>query len=97
MILDSPTLSAASEEDFPPTDPQEVRRRVHHEADLVIIGGGIAGCAMAVAMGKQGRSVILLEKNLKEPDRIVGELLQPGGVVALDQLGLLGTLRASES
>jgi squalene monooxygenase len=29
-----------------------------------------------------------LEKSLKEPDRIVGELLQPGGVQALEKLGL---------
>jgi squalene monooxygenase len=63
---------------------------VHHEADIVIVGAGIAGCAAAVAFGKQGRSVMLLEKSLKEPDRIVGELLQPGGVLALEKLGLRG-------
>ncbi|KAJ4363436.1 Squalene epoxidase [Neocucurbitaria cava] len=64
------------------------RRRVHHEADVVIVGAGIVGCAAAVAFGNQGRSVILLEKSLKEPDRIVGELLQPGGVNALEKLGM---------
>ncbi|KAI4637387.1 hypothetical protein J4E83_000203 [Alternaria metachromatica] len=69
-------------------DSREERRRVHHEADVVIIGAGIVGCAAAVAFGKQGRSVILLEKSLKEPDRIVGELLQPGGVNALEKLGM---------
>lgn len=66
----------------------EQRRRLHHEADVVIIGAGILGCALAVAFGNQGRSVILLERSLKEPDRIVGELLQPGGVAALEKLGL---------
>ncbi|KAF2714548.1 squalene monooxygenase [Pleomassaria siparia CBS 279.74] len=70
------------------SDYREVRRRVHHEADIVIVGAGIVGCAAAVAFGKQGRSVLLLEKSLKEPDRIVGELLQPGGVNALKKLGL---------
>jgi squalene monooxygenase len=69
-------------------DMREERRRVHHEAEVVIVGAGILGCAAAVAFGKQGRSVILLEKSLKEPDRIVGELLQPGGVNALRQLGM---------
>lgn len=64
------------------------RRRLHHTADIVIVGAGILGCAIAVALGNQGRSVILLEKSLKEPDRIVGELLQPGGVAALETLGL---------
>ncbi|KNG46218.1 squalene monooxygenase [Stemphylium lycopersici] len=70
------------------SDYGEERRRVHHEADIVIVGAGILGCAAAVAFGKQGRSVILLEKSLKEPDRIVGELLQPGGVNALEKLGM---------
>lgn len=74
----------------PAADQNEIRRRVHHEADIVIVGAGIVGCAAAVAFGKQGRSVILLERSLKEPDRIVGELLQPGGVQALDKLGLRG-------
>ncbi|WEW56419.1 Squalene epoxidase [Emydomyces testavorans] len=66
----------------------EERRCRDHEADIVIIGAGIAGCALAVALGNQGRSVLLLEKSLKEPNRIVGEFLQPGGVLALEQLGL---------
>ena|ERR1700760_1120380 len=62
-----------------------------HRADILIIGAGIIGCALAVAFGKQGRSVIVLERSLKEPDRIVGELLQPGGVRALEKLGLRGS------
>jgi squalene monooxygenase len=70
------------------SDAREKRRLEHHEADVVIVGAGIVGCAAAVAFGKQGRSVVLLEKSLKEPDRIVGELLQPGGVNALEQLGM---------
>jgi squalene monooxygenase len=69
---------------------QEKRLENHHEADIIIVGAGIAGCALATALGKQGRSVILLERSLKEPDRIVGELLQPGGVWALQKLGIAG-------
>ncbi|EME45580.1 hypothetical protein DOTSEDRAFT_71325 [Dothistroma septosporum NZE10] len=61
---------------------------MHHEADVVVVGAGIFGCAVAYALGTQGRSVMLLEKSLKEPDRIVGELLQPGGVQALEKLGM---------
>ncbi|KAI4113308.1 MAG: hypothetical protein LQ345_005687, partial [Seirophora villosa] len=48
--------------------------------------------SLAITFARQGRSVILLEKSLKEPDRIVGELLQPGGVHALEQLGLRNCL-----
>nr|ATA67044.1 squalene epoxidase [Trichophyton mentagrophytes] len=78
-------------------DEAERRRYEHHEADVVIIGAGIAGCALAVALGNQGRSVILLERSLKEPDRIVGELLQPGGVRALEQLGLRDCLEGIDA
>ena len=96
LILDEPPSSSSSPSAVSTTtstttqDDREIRRRVHHEADIVIVGAGIVGCAAAVAFGKQGRSVILLEKSLKEPDRIVGELLQPGGVRALVGLGLGG-------
>lgn len=72
----------------PEAAERQRRRLVHHEADVLIIGAGILGCALAVALGKQGRSVLLLENSMKEPDRIVGELMQPGGVQALEQLGL---------
>lgn len=64
------------------------RREKHHEADVVVVGAGIFGCAIAFALANQGRSVILLERWMHEPDRIVGELLQPGGVEALRKLGL---------
>ncbi|ENI00277.1 hypothetical protein COCC4DRAFT_34462 [Bipolaris maydis ATCC 48331] len=84
----SSTQIAPTAQALDTTDSREQRRRIHHEADVVIVGAGILGCAAAVAFGKQGRSVILLEKSLKEPDRIVGELLQPGGVNALEKLGM---------
>jgi squalene monooxygenase len=84
LILDTPSESSIDSE----PDLIEERRREHHDADVVIVGAGILGSALAVALGDQGRSVILLEKSLKEPDRIVGELLQPGGVQALTELGL---------
>ncbi|GIZ45326.1 hypothetical protein CKM354_000849900 [Cercospora kikuchii] len=75
----------------------EENRTMHHEADVVIVGAGIFGCAVAWALGNQGRSVILLERSLKEPDRIVGELLQPGGVQALQTLGLRDCLEGIDA
>lgn len=60
--------------------------------DVLIVGAGVVGSAAAVAFARQGRGVLLLERNLKEPDRIVGELLQPGGVAALERLGLRSCL-----
>lgn len=67
-----------------------LRRIDHHESDALIVGAGILGTALAITLARppHNRSVTLLEKSLKEPDRIVGELLQPGGVSALKELGL---------
>lgn len=60
--------------------------------DILIIGAGIAGCALAHGLSKLPREKLLriglVERSLAEPDRIVGELLQPGGRMALDSLGL---------
>ena len=84
LMLDSPTDELPKKT----ADSLEETRRIHHEGDVLIVGAGILGCALAVALADQGRSVILLERSLKEPDRIVGELLQPGGVHALEKLGL---------
>jgi len=63
--------------------------------DIVIVGAGIAGSAFAHALSTAASTsrpsplrIALLERSLAEPDRIVGELLQPGGVAALRSLGL---------
>lgn len=86
LILDSPPESPV--EAASSSVPSFRRRFHHHTADVLIVGAGIIGCALAITLARQGRSVLLLEKSLKEPDRIVGELLQPGGVSALEKLGL---------
>mmetsp|Transcript_626 Transcript_626/g.1862 ORF Transcript_626/g.1862 Transcript_626/m.1862 type:complete len:293 (+) Transcript_626:281-1159(+) len=56
--------------------------------DVIVVGAGVAGSALGYAQGCAGRRVLVLERDLSEPDRIVGELLQPGGYLALKQLGL---------
>ncbi|CAL9228410.1 unnamed protein product [Arabidopsis halleri] len=56
--------------------------------DIIIVGAGVAGAALAHTLGKEGRRVHVIERDLTEPDRIVGELLQPGGYLKLIELGL---------
>ncbi|OLN88173.1 putative squalene monooxygenase [Colletotrichum chlorophyti] len=87
-MIESPTAAA---------DARRERRSKYHEADVVVVGAGVFGCAIAYALGQQGRSVILLERWMKEPDRIVGELLQPGGIVALRQLGLADAIEGIDA
>ncbi|KAK4260218.1 hypothetical protein QN277_003362 [Acacia crassicarpa] len=56
--------------------------------DVIIVGAGVAGSALAHTLGKDGRHVHVIERDLTEPDRIIGELLQPGGYLKLIELGL---------
>nr|QQM18932.1 squalene monooxygenase 1 [Kadsura heteroclita]QQM18934.1 squalene monooxygenase 3 [Kadsura heteroclita] len=58
------------------------------DTDVIIVGAGVAGSALAYTLGKDGRQVHVIERDLTEPDRIVGELLQPGGYLKLIELGL---------
>ncbi|KAE9599318.1 hypothetical protein Lal_00044060 [Lupinus albus] len=66
------------------TCPQEVVETT----DVIIVGAGVAGAALAYTLGKDGRRVHVIERDLNEPDRTVGELLQPGGYLKLTELGL---------
>lgn len=80
------TLRAARSD---PTTPFNSDPLFHTQVwDLIVVGAGVAGAAFAYQQGQQGRRVLLLERDLAQPDRFVGELLQPGGVLALRRLGL---------
>ena len=56
--------------------------------DFIIVGAGVVGPALATNLASKGKTVLMLERDLSEPDRIVGELLQPGGIQLLEKLGL---------
>ncbi|KAH1122822.1 hypothetical protein J1N35_005982 [Gossypium stocksii] len=50
----------------------------------MLAGAGVVGSALAYTLGKEGRRVNVIERDLIQPDRIVGELLQPGGYLKLE-------------
>lgn len=56
--------------------------------DCIVVGGGVVGPAFAKGLARYGRNVLILERDLREPDRIVGELLQPGGINSLKAIGM---------
>ncbi|KAM9308693.1 squalene monooxygenase [Gastrophryne carolinensis] len=58
------------------------------DPEIIIVGSGVLGSALAAVLSRDGRRVAVVERDMKEPDRIVGELLQPGGYQALKDLGL---------
>lgn len=65
--------------------------------DVIVVGAGVVGSALGFALGKQGRKVLVLERDLNEPDRIVGELMQPAGILRLRDLGLEGCTKGIDS
>lgn len=60
--------------------------------DVCIAGAGIAGATMAASLAKQGKEIVVIERNLSERDVIIGELLQPGGVMKLREMGFTSFL-----
>ncbi|KAJ1559078.1 Squalene epoxidase, partial [Cladochytrium tenue] len=75
----------------PPAEP------VTTDHDVVIVGAGVAGCTLAHSFARDGRKVLLIERDLSEPDRIVGELMQPSGILALQKLGLESTVEGIDA
>ncbi|WP_055499816.1 FAD-dependent oxidoreductase, partial [Streptomyces albus] len=60
------------------------------EAEVCVVGGGPGGRALALALARLGRSVVLLER--RDPGRgagpaFRGESVSPDGVRLLDGLG----------
>jgi len=60
----------------------------NQECDVLVIGGGPAGSTIATLLARQGRRVVLLEKN-HHPRFHIGESLLPGNVELFDRLGVL--------
>lgn len=60
--------------------------------DLIIVGGGIGGGALATVMARSGYSVLVLEKSTVYRDLVRGEWMAPWGVVEAKRLGLFDDL-----
>lgn len=56
--------------------------------DLIIVGGGIGGSALAQVMAGAGHSVLLLEQSEVYEDRVRGEWIAPWGVDEVQRVGL---------
>lgn len=62
--------------------------------DLIVVGGGIGGGALATALARAGLSVLVLEKSTVYRDHVRGEWMAPWGVAELMRLGLYDEVRA---
>jgi 2-polyprenyl-6-methoxyphenol hydroxylase-like FAD-dependent oxidoreductase len=63
--------------------------------DVVIVGGGVAGSALAAVLARQGLPVSVLERELVPTDRVRGEYAPPWGVAELKRLELVDCLLAA--
>jgi 2-polyprenyl-6-methoxyphenol hydroxylase-like FAD-dependent oxidoreductase len=56
--------------------------------DVVVVGGGIAGSALATVLARDGYDVLLLERQTTYRDKVRGEVMSCWGVAELRRLGL---------
>lgn len=63
------------------------------EFDVLIVGAGVVGASLAVHLGRQGYQVQVIDRCQNTTKTLSGELLQPGGVQALEKLGLMDSLK----
>jgi 2-polyprenyl-6-methoxyphenol hydroxylase-like FAD-dependent oxidoreductase len=60
--------------------------------DLITVGGGLGGSALAKVLAEHGMRVLVIEREHQFADRIRGEFLVPWGVAEARRIGLYDTL-----
>src|SRR5215472_14457820 len=63
--------------------------------DAVIVGARVAGASLALLLGRQGRRVLLIDRDRFPSDTLSTHLMAPPAVAALERLGVLADVEAS--
>jgi 2-polyprenyl-6-methoxyphenol hydroxylase-like FAD-dependent oxidoreductase len=63
--------------------------------DAIIVGGGLAGSALADQLARSNHNVLILERETRFKDRVRGENMLPWGVAAARRLGIYDDLVAA--
>src|ERR1700684_3930114 len=62
--------------------------RVPLQDEVLILGGGVAGCAASIALARKGRSVTLIERESTPRHKVCGEFLSGEALEDLHALGM---------
>lgn len=63
--------------------------------DIITIGGGLGGAALARSMAERGANVLVLERETEFKDRVRGEGMAPWGCADARELGIYDLLKAA--
>ncbi|RMH55616.1 MAG: NAD(P)/FAD-dependent oxidoreductase [Bacteroidetes bacterium] len=63
--------------------------------DVLIVGGGLAGCSAAIQLARRGYAVRLVERRRYPAHRLCGEFLSPEVQGQFERLGVAGAVRAA--
>ena len=66
------------------------------QADVVVVGARLAGCAVAAPLARAGRKVVVLDRMSFPSDQLSTHLLMPAGTSELSQLGALPRILDAE-
>src|SRR6202789_1531689 len=60
----------------------------YFQDEVLILGGGVAGCAVSIALARRGRSVTLIEREPTSRHKVCGEFLSGDALEDLHALGI---------
>ncbi|MFQ5450737.1 MAG: NAD(P)/FAD-dependent oxidoreductase [Nitrospinaceae bacterium] len=62
--------------------------------DVIVIGGGPAGCASALFLSRRGYRVVLLDQARFPRDKVCGEFISPAADAIFEDLGILSSIES---
>ncbi len=65
--------------------------------DIITVGGGLGGAAVAAVMARSGARVLVVERETRFQDRIRGEFMEPWGVAETHRLGIYDAIHSAAS
>src|ERR1035438_5012281 len=84
--LERYNFSTGSEKEIPVTT--STLNRIPVQDEVLILGGGVAGCAASIALARKGRSVTLIEREATPRHKVCGEFLSGEALEDLHALGI---------